>query len=47
MALAEPSAAHKQSEIQQKLRRIQDQFVNLRADVLDVQQPVNSIIDDL
>jgi hypothetical protein len=46
-ALAEPSAAYTQSEMQQNFRRIQDQFVALRADVLDVKQLVNSVIDDL
>jgi len=46
-ALAEPSAAYTQSEMQQNFRRIQDQFVNLRADVADLKQLANSMIDDL
>lgn len=45
-ALAEPSATYTQSEMQQNFRRIQDQFVALRADVADLKQLVNSIIDD-
>jgi hypothetical protein len=46
-ALAEPSAAYTQSEMQQNFRRIQDQFVALRADVADLKQFVSSIVDDL
>jgi hypothetical protein len=46
-ALAEPGAAYSQSTLQQNFRRIQDQFVNLRGDVADLKQLVNSIIDDL
>jgi hypothetical protein len=46
-ALAEPSATYTQSEMQQNFRRIQDQFVALRADVADLKQLVNSVIDDL
>ncbi len=45
--LAEPSAAYTQSEMQQNFRRIQDQYNLLRADVADLKQLVNSIIDDL
>lgn len=46
-ALAEPSATYTQSEMQQNFRRIQDQFNALRADVADLKQLVNSVIDDL
>lgn len=46
-ALAEPSASYTRSEMQQNFRRIQDQFVNLRADVADLKQLANAIIDDL
>ncbi len=46
-ALAEPGAAYVQAEQQQNFRRIQDQFVALRADVADLKQLVNSVIDDL
>jgi hypothetical protein len=46
-ALAEPSAAYTQSEMQQNFRRIQDQLNALRADVADLKQLVNSVIDDL
>jgi len=45
-ALAEPSAAYTQAEMQQNFRRIQDQFNALRADVLNNKQVINSIIDD-
>lgn len=45
--LAEPSVAYVQAEIQQNFRRIQDQFVALRADVADAKQLINSVIDDL
>lgn len=46
-ALAEPSVAYVQAEIQQNFRRIQDQFVALRADVDDAKQLINAVIDDL
>jgi hypothetical protein len=46
-ALAEPSAAYTQSEMQQNFRRIQDQYNALRADVADLKQLANSVIDDL
>lgn len=45
-ALAEPSAGYTQSEQQQNFRRIQDQFVLLRADLANLKQLVNSMIDD-
>lgn len=45
-ALAEPSAGYVQSEMQQNFRRIQDQFVLLRADLADAKQVINSLIDD-
>jgi hypothetical protein len=46
-AMAEPSAAYTQAEMQQNFRRIQDQFNALRADTADLKQIVNSVIDDL
>jgi hypothetical protein len=46
-ALAEPSAAYTQSEMQQNFRRIQDQYVKLRADHLDLAQFVNALVDEL
>lgn len=46
-ALAEPGAGYTQSELQQNFRRIQDQYNALRADVADLKQLVNSLIDDL
>lgn len=46
-ALAEPGAAYTQAELQQNFRRIQDQYNALRADVTDLKQLANSIIDDL
>lgn len=46
-ALAEPSGAYTQSEMQQNFRRIQDQYNNLRADVLNIKQLVNQVLDDL
>lgn len=46
-ALAEPGAGYTQSELQQNFRRIQDQFNALRADVADLKQLANAVIDDL
>lgn len=46
-ALVEPGAAYVQAEQQQNFRRIQDQFVALRADLLDLKQFANGIVDDL
>lgn len=45
-ALAEPSGSYTQSEMQQNFRRIQDQFNALRADVANLKQLANSVIDD-
>jgi hypothetical protein len=45
-ALAEPSAIYTQSEMQQNFRRIQDQYNLLRADLADLKQLANSILDD-
>lgn len=45
-ALAEPSGTYTQSEMQQNFRRIQDQFNLLRADVANLKQVVNTLIDD-
>lgn len=46
-ALNEPGGGYVQAEHQQNYRRLQDQVNNLRADVLDLKQLANSIIDDL
>ena len=45
-ALAEPSLLYTQAEMQQNFRRIQDQYNLLRADLADLKQLVNSVIDD-
>lgn len=45
-ALTEPDAIYVQATWQTNMRRIQDQFVALRADVLNLKQVVNSVIDD-
>lgn len=46
-ALAAPSAGYVQAEQQQNFRRIQDQFNASRADILDLKQFVNSVVDEL
>lgn len=46
-ALAEPGAGYTQSEMQQNFRRIQDQYNALKADLTDLKQFVNSLVDAL
>jgi hypothetical protein len=46
-ALTEPDATYVQATWQLNMRRIQDQFVQLRADVTNIKRFVNSLVDDL
>lgn len=46
-ALAEPGGTYAQAEHQQNYRRLQDRDNELRTDLLDVAQMLNSVIDDL
>lgn len=46
-ALAEPGATYVQATEQQNFRRIQDRLNELRTDMIDVKQLINSVIDDL